>query len=269
MGEEGCLEQIEGVGGDGLEPVREISHILEWSDDSSQGGGEDRVQEGEGEGLTFRVLPPVRTHGVFGGGEVAGADGDQEVVTGCRSRSQGGAVSSRSDIDMDFFQGAQCRSEDGDPGELLAGSEPWEEEEVLAGPSAASWTGCRRDGKAVRATEVITQSTSGKGFAPPGGWVSKGKRPGYALQREGAKRPCGDRASRRRRLRSSLRKRVLEAIRLTREQIGLGGQKWRGRPSGWDPLPFLVAETENGHMTDVNGWEEKKTRQMMIDKGGQ
>ncbi|KAJ1165530.1 hypothetical protein NDU88_005956 [Pleurodeles waltl] len=192
IGEEGCLEQIEGVGGDGLEPVREISHILEWSDDSSQGGGEDRVQEGEGEVLTFRVLPPVRTYGVFGGGEVAGADGDQEVVTGCRSRSQGGAVSSRSDIDMDFFQGAQCRSEDGDPGELLAGSEPWEEEEVLAGPSAASWTGCRRDGA-----------------------------------REGVWLYC----------------------RLEQVQV--------------------QAETENGHMTDVNGWEEKKTRQMMIDKGGQ
>ncbi|KAJ1191489.1 hypothetical protein NDU88_000805 [Pleurodeles waltl] len=87
-------------------------------------------------------------------------------------------------------QGAQGRSEDGDPGELLVGSEPWEEEEeVLAGPSAASWTGCRRGDKAVRATEVITHATSGKGLAPPGGWGNKGKRPGYALQREGVNTP--------------------------------------------------------------------------------
>ncbi|KAJ1139672.1 hypothetical protein NDU88_006039 [Pleurodeles waltl] len=82
------------------------------------------------------------------------------------------------------------RSEDGDPSELLAGSEPWEEEEeVLAGPSVSSWTGCRRGGKAVRATEVITHATSGKGLAPPGGWGNKGKLPGYALQREGVNTP--------------------------------------------------------------------------------
>ncbi|KAJ1175967.1 hypothetical protein NDU88_001252 [Pleurodeles waltl] len=48
------------------------------------------------------------------------------------------------------------RSVDGDPGELVSGSEPWEEEEeVLAGPSAASWAGCPRGVKAVRATEVM------------------------------------------------------------------------------------------------------------------
>ncbi|KAJ1145794.1 hypothetical protein NDU88_012078 [Pleurodeles waltl] len=137
IGEEGFLEQFEGMGGEGLEPVKELSHILEWSDDSSQGGGDDRVQEVEGE------------------------------------------------RGMDSPSG----SEDGDPGELLAGSEPWEEEEVLAGPSTSSWTGRRRDGKAVRAKEVVTQSTSGPGFAPPSGWVSKGKRPGYALQHEGDKTP--------------------------------------------------------------------------------
>ncbi|KAJ1134927.1 hypothetical protein NDU88_001373 [Pleurodeles waltl] len=188
-GEEGFLEPFEGLGGGELEPVKELSHILEWSDDSNQGGGDGRDQEGKGDGLTFRVRPPVRTYGVFGRGEVAGEEGGSEEGPGFRRRSQGVAVSSLSDIDMEFFQGEQCRSEDGDPGELLAGSEPWEEEEVMAGPSTASWTGRRRDGKAVRAKEVVTQSTTGPGFAPPSGWVSKGKRPGYALQREGDKSP--------------------------------------------------------------------------------
>ncbi|KAJ1218394.1 hypothetical protein NDU88_005974 [Pleurodeles waltl] len=126
------------------------------------------------------------------GQRAPGAGGEQEKGVGGRSRCQGGVVSSRIDMDLDFFQGARYKSQDGDPGELVAGSEPWEDEEVLAGPSAASWTGRRRDGKAVRAMEVTTQSTSGQGFAPPRGWVSK--RPGYALQRAGGKtplrRPC-------------------------------------------------------------------------------
>ncbi|KAJ1137356.1 hypothetical protein NDU88_003767 [Pleurodeles waltl] len=166
--DEGFLGQTEGENGGGLDPGGEISHILEWSDDSSQGGAVDEVQDGGGEGLKFRVRPPVRTYGVFGGGEVAGVAGGKAGGPGFRRRSQGVAGGCRSDIDMEFFQGAQCRSDEEDPGELLAGSEPWEEEEVLAGPSAASWTGCRRDGKAVRAKEVITQSTSGQGSAPPG-----------------------------------------------------------------------------------------------------
>ncbi|KAJ1172221.1 hypothetical protein NDU88_004069 [Pleurodeles waltl] len=107
-------------------------------------------------------------------------------------------------------EGGQCRSEDGDPGELLAGSEPWEEEEVMAGPSTASWTGYRRGGKAVRAKEVVTQSTTGPGFAPP---PVDGCAGGFIM---------------------------------------------------YCRLEQVQAETENGHMTDVNGWEEKKTRQMLI-----
>ncbi|KAJ1210663.1 hypothetical protein NDU88_006025 [Pleurodeles waltl] len=45
-------------------------------------------------------------------------------------------------------QGVPSGSEDGDPGELLTGSEPWEEEEK-AGPSTASWIGPYR-GETVR-----------------------------------------------------------------------------------------------------------------------
>ncbi|KAJ1177885.1 hypothetical protein NDU88_003137 [Pleurodeles waltl] len=43
-----------------------------------------------------------------------------------------------------------------------------------------------------------------------------------------------------------------------------GGAEKERMAQGPGPLPFLVAETENGHMTDENGWEEKKTRQMLI-----
>ncbi|KAJ1129819.1 hypothetical protein NDU88_008184 [Pleurodeles waltl] len=114
--------------------------------------------------------------------------------------------------------GDQCRSEEGDPGELLASSEPWDEEEVLAGPSAASWAGRLRDGKAVRAKEVSVQSATEPGFAPPSGRL----------------------------------------IMLVRWEQVHGGVLLYCR------LEQVQAETENGHMTDVNGWEEKKTRQMLI-----
>ncbi|KAJ1163293.1 hypothetical protein NDU88_003753 [Pleurodeles waltl] len=159
-GEEGLVGQLEGLGGGERETVMELSHILEWSDESDQGGGEVRDLEVKEDGLVFK--------------------------------------------------GGQCGSEDGDPGEPLAGSEPWEEEEVTAGPSTASWTGYHCGGKAVRAKEVVKQYTTGPGFAPPSGRV----RGGFMYCR----------------------------------------------------LEQVQAETENGHMTDVNGWEEKKTRQMLIGK---
>ncbi|KAJ1174908.1 hypothetical protein NDU88_000199 [Pleurodeles waltl] len=74
-------------------------------------------------------------------------------------------------------QGRQSGSADGDPGELVAGSEPWEEEEVLAGPSTASWTGYRGS-KALRAKDLVKQRSTGPGFAPHSGRVSEGTRPG-------------------------------------------------------------------------------------------
>ncbi|KAJ1180548.1 hypothetical protein NDU88_005769 [Pleurodeles waltl] len=91
--------------------------------------------------------------------------------------------------------GVPSGSEDGDSGELLTGSEPWEEEEK-AGYSAASWIGSHRSSETVRAKAWVRRRHTGSGPAP------------------------------------------------TSEMV--------------------QAETENGHMTDENGWEEKKTRQMLV-----
>ncbi|KAJ1209176.1 hypothetical protein NDU88_004554 [Pleurodeles waltl] len=186
-GEEGLVGQLEGMGGGERETVLELSHILEWSDKSDQGGGEVRDQEVEEDGLVFKVRPPIHTYGGFGRGEAVREEVVRVWGPEFKRKTQSVGVRSLSDIDVGFLQGVQCGSEDGDPGEPLAGSEPWEEEEVTAGPSTASWTGYRRGGKAVRAKEVVKQYTTGPGFAPPSGRVSKGKRPGYASQREGHK----------------------------------------------------------------------------------
>ncbi|KAJ1107451.1 hypothetical protein NDU88_004841 [Pleurodeles waltl] len=52
--------------------------------------------------------------------------------------------------------------------------------------------------------------------------------------------------------------------RTVAETVRDGGAEKEVTAQGPDPLPFLVAETEKGHMTDLNGWEEKKTRKMLI-----
>ncbi|KAJ1214000.1 hypothetical protein NDU88_001628 [Pleurodeles waltl] len=130
---------------------------------------------------TGRVRPPIRTYGVFARGESV-SEGLVEVKgSGVERRATRVGDSHVSDADMRFLQGGQCGSE-GDPGELLTGLEPWEEEEVTAGPSTASCTGYRRGGEAVRAKELVTQYATGTGFAPPDGRVSKGHRPGYASE---------------------------------------------------------------------------------------
>ncbi|KAJ1104120.1 hypothetical protein NDU88_001535 [Pleurodeles waltl] len=187
-GEEVLMGQFEGVGGGKAEEgeVKELSHILEWSDESDQEGGEVKEQVVEDDGLIFKVRPPVRTYGGFARGESVSEGVGEVKGSEIKRRTQSVGDSHLSDADVGFLQGGQCGSE-GDPGELLTGLEPWEEEEVTAGPSTASWTGYRRGGKAVRAKEVVTQYATGSGFEPPSGRVSKGQRPGYASQREGLK----------------------------------------------------------------------------------
>ncbi|KAJ1160636.1 hypothetical protein NDU88_001131 [Pleurodeles waltl] len=135
------------------------------------------------EGLVFKVRPPMRTYGGLGRSEAGREEFSRDGEPEGRRAITGAGV--RSISDMGFLQGIQAGSADGDPGELLAGSEPWEEEEVMAGPSTASWTGYRRGGKAVRAKELVQQRAAGPGFAPPSGRVSEGKRPGYASQGKG------------------------------------------------------------------------------------
>ncbi|KAJ1174898.1 hypothetical protein NDU88_000189 [Pleurodeles waltl] len=243
--EEGLVGQLDGLGGGEVEPVKELSHILEWSDESDQGGGEVRDMEVEDEGLAFKVRPPVRTYGGFGRGEAV-----KEEVTRVRGpevkrKTQSVGVSSFSDIDVGFLQGAQCGSEEGDPDELLAGSEPWEEEEVTAEPSTASWTGYRRGGKVVRAKEVVTQCTTGPGFAPPSGRVSKGKWPGYASQRGGHKT-----ALRRPRIPAA----QLEDI-IKKERFGSG--TWdtdTDEIESGDSLDFDEDSVEEGEIRDEEVW---------------
>ncbi|KAJ1142520.1 hypothetical protein NDU88_008834 [Pleurodeles waltl] len=120
-------------------------------------------------------------------------------------------------------QGFSCGSEDGDPGELLTGSKPWEEE-AKAGPSTASWTGHHRGGEEVRAKFVVRRCHAGSCSVPTSGMV----------------------------------------VRTDTEPERDGGAEKERMAQGPSPLPFLVAETENGHMADENRWEEKKTRQMLI-----
>ncbi|KAJ1140270.1 hypothetical protein NDU88_006627 [Pleurodeles waltl] len=187
-----------GVGGCESEEgaVRELSHILEWSDEAEQGEEEDKEQAVEDDGITLRVHPPTRTYGglakvvgilgVINRGDSVSEEVGRERGPEDGSKTKGLDDSNLSDVDVEILPGVTCGSEDGDPGELLTGSEPWEEE-VTAGPSTASWTGHRRGGEAVRAKKVVTRYHTGSGFAPPSGRVSKGKRPGYASQREGPK----------------------------------------------------------------------------------
>ncbi|KAJ1176745.1 hypothetical protein NDU88_002012 [Pleurodeles waltl] len=159
----------------------EVSHILEWSDVSEQEGGGSMDEEV----TELKVRPPIRTYGVAGRSE-AGREGLGRYEEGeGRQAKLGVGTSSINDRDMGFLQGSKTKRVDGDPGELLTGLEPWEEEEVLAGPSTASWTGYRRGGKAVRAKDLVQQRATGLGSAPPSGRVSEGKRPGYASQGKG------------------------------------------------------------------------------------
>ncbi|KAJ1096792.1 hypothetical protein NDU88_001923 [Pleurodeles waltl] len=166
--------------------VKELSHILEWSDESDQGGSEVKEQLVEDDGLIFQVRLPVHTYGGFARGESVSEGVGEVKGSETKRRAQRVGDSHVSDADVGFLQGGQCGSE-GDPGELLTGLEPWEEEEVTAGPSTASCTGYRRGSEAVRAKEVVTQYATGPGFAPPSGRVSKGQRPGYVSQRKGLK----------------------------------------------------------------------------------
>ncbi|KAJ1108531.1 hypothetical protein NDU88_005907 [Pleurodeles waltl] len=164
--------------------VKELSHILEWSDESDQGGSDFKEQLVEDDGLHFQVRPPIRTYGVFARGESL-SEGLVEVKgSGVERRATRVGDSHVSDADMRFLQGGQCGSEGG-PGELLTGLEPWEEEEVTAGPSTASCTGYRRGGEVVRAKELVTQYATGTGFAPPR-WQVRGLLAGV-----GCSHPCG------------------------------------------------------------------------------
>ncbi|KAJ1179662.1 hypothetical protein NDU88_004896 [Pleurodeles waltl] len=219
----------------------ELSHILEWSDDSDQGGGEVRDQEVEEDGLVFKVHPPIRTYDSFGRSEA----GREEVVRAWgpefKRETLSVGVRSFSDIDVGFLQGIQCGSAEGDPGELLAGSEPWEEEEVTAGPSTASWTGYRHGGKAVRAKDVVKQYATGLGFAPPSGRVSKGKRPGYASQGEGHKT-----ALRRPRVSAAQLEELIKKARFGNQS---GDTDTDERESG-DSLDFDEDSVEEGEIRD-------------------
>ncbi|KAJ1088356.1 hypothetical protein NDU88_001513 [Pleurodeles waltl] len=59
----------------------------------------------------------------------------------------------------------------------------------------------------------------------------------------------------------------IEALLLSGERYDGGSEKKRGFSVAVAPSPFLVAETDNGHMTDENGWEENMTRQLQIGQG--
>ncbi|KAJ1114929.1 hypothetical protein NDU88_003159 [Pleurodeles waltl] len=159
----------------------EVSHILEWSDVSEQEGGGSMDEEA----TELKVRPPTRTYGVAGRSE-AGLEGFGRHEEGEGGQAKLGAgTSSINDRDVGFLQGSRNKRVDRDPGELLTGLEPWEEEEVLAGPSTASWTGYHRGGKAVRAKDSVQQRATGLGSAPPSGRVSEGKQPGYASYGKG------------------------------------------------------------------------------------
>ncbi|KAJ1106738.1 hypothetical protein NDU88_004138 [Pleurodeles waltl] len=189
-GEEGLPGHFEGLGGGELEPVKELSHILEWSDESDQGGGEVRDQEVEEDGLAFRERGwgPRRA---FGGlGTLGGGRSDGRLST-------------------------------------------------------ASWTGYRRGGKAVRAKEVVTQSTTGPGFAPPSGRVSKGRRPGYASQREGHQ--------------TALRRPRIPAAQLEEfiKKARFGSKSWdmdTDEMESGDSLDFDEDSVEEGEIRDEEVW---------------
>ncbi|KAJ1214317.1 hypothetical protein NDU88_001936 [Pleurodeles waltl] len=139
-------------------------------------GGPEEHREGKSEGnklSTGLLTQPTGTRGAWGVGPTGGEEGHvltQETVSnsseegsGCTLGEWYGATGETG------VEGSKTKRVDGDPGELLTGLEPWEEEEVLAGPSTASWTGYRRGGKAVRAKDLVQQRATGLGSVPPSG----------------------------------------------------------------------------------------------------
>ncbi|KAJ1104265.1 hypothetical protein NDU88_001677 [Pleurodeles waltl] len=149
---------------------RERSHILEWSDEAEQ--------EVEEDGITLRVRAPSRTYGGVrksdGGqwGRGAGSSDSDEVGGGEEAGgSLGGRVTGEGlmlNDTLGFLQGEQSGSEDGDPGGLVTGSAPWEEEKV--GPCAAGWMEPWRVGGTVRAKAIAQRRQTGLGVAPTG-WL--------------------------------------------------------------------------------------------------
>ncbi|KAJ1108756.1 hypothetical protein NDU88_006126 [Pleurodeles waltl] len=49
--------------------------------------------------------------------------------------------------------------------------------------------------------------------------------------------------------------------------VGLVGKGCTGGEFMYRRLEQVEAETENGHMTDENGWEENMTRELQIGRG--
>ncbi|KAJ1149466.1 hypothetical protein NDU88_002274 [Pleurodeles waltl] len=178
---------------------------------------------------------------------------------------------------LGLLQGERRGSEDGDPGELLTGSAPWEEEK--AGSSAASWMAPRRGEGTVRVKASARRSHTRSGFAPTSGMVSRAKRPGHASGGEGPQ------AVPRRPRTPAVR--VKDLIKRARLGEGWGDTDWedagederldydedsveegaRGGRVLYCRLEQVQAEAENGHMTDENEWEENKTRQRQIERG--
>ncbi|KAJ1118828.1 hypothetical protein NDU88_007015 [Pleurodeles waltl] len=112
---------------------KDLSHILEWSDEAEQDVEED--------GITLKVRPPTRTYGGLkrvggglGGFSAGSSDSDEVGGKGGAGGTLGGGPDKGLVINdsLGILQGERSGSEDGDPGELLTGSALWEEEK--AGP---------------------------------------------------------------------------------------------------------------------------------------
>ncbi|KAJ1129886.1 hypothetical protein NDU88_008247 [Pleurodeles waltl] len=149
-GQEGQLGEVERAESKGR-AGRDLSHILQLSCGSAHEAEDETELEVEEDGITLKVRPPTRTYGGFqkiGGhlGDFSPDDSDSDGLGGQKGQEdehkrQGLDAEVLSYDDLGFLQGVTSGSEDGDSGELLTGSEPWEEEEK-AGPSAPSWIGC-------------------------------------------------------------------------------------------------------------------------------
>ncbi|KAJ1186207.1 hypothetical protein NDU88_002990 [Pleurodeles waltl] len=173
----GFHEEQEGHLGDGAGAEfkgRDLSHILEWSDKSAQDAGDETELEAEEDGITLKVRPPTRTYGGFKKagshlGDFSPDDSDSDGMGGPKGkeddhRRQGLEAEVLNDDDLGLLQGEPSGGEDGDSGELLTGSEPWEEEEKAA-PSVASWIGSHRSSDTVRARAWVRRSHTGSGSA--------------------------------------------------------------------------------------------------------
>ncbi|KAJ1194527.1 hypothetical protein NDU88_003815 [Pleurodeles waltl] len=165
----------------------------EWSDEEGQEVEDEEGQEVEEDGITLKVRPPLRTYGGVRSaekGQVPSRSSSSDSVEfqsgGVRRGKQGGVGLDDGFLltdTLDILQGQKSGSEDGDPGEPWAGSEPWDEEK--AGPSAADWIDSRRGGSAVRAKALPQRRQPGLGVAPTRKMVSTGERPGPSAHREG------------------------------------------------------------------------------------